>query len=123
LQLPYLIFSSVIFVIPYFFIVGFDKDGVADKFFWYWLFQGLYMSTMVFLGHLLACALPNPATSNGNELRVVVVVVSSAYVTHCCRAGNCYSARGHVFHVHLAVLRLHDQVGGLPQLLDLHVLA
>jgi ABC-type multidrug transport system permease subunit len=65
LQIPYLVLSSVIFVIPYFFIVGFDKDDTAAKFFWYWLFQGLYMSTMVFLGHLLASALPNPATSNG----------------------------------------------------------
>lgn len=50
--------SSILFVIPFFFIVGFDKDGVAEKFFWYWLFQALYMSVMVFLGHLLAYALP-----------------------------------------------------------------
>lgn len=64
-QLPYLILSSVIFVIPYFYIVGFDKDGATDKFFWYWLYQGLYMSVMVFLGHLLACALPNPPSANG----------------------------------------------------------
>jgi hypothetical protein len=66
-QLPYLILSSVIFVIPFFFIVGFDKDGTTDKFFWYWLFQALYMSVMVFVGHLLANALPSPATSNGKN--------------------------------------------------------
>jgi ABC-type multidrug transport system permease subunit len=66
-QLPYLILSSVMFVIPFFFIVGFDKDGTAEKFFWYWLFQGLYMSVMVFVGHFLANALPNPATSNGKK--------------------------------------------------------
>ena len=66
-QIPYLVLSSVIFVIPYFFIVGFDQDGTAQKFFWYWLFQGLYMSVMVFLGHFLASALPNPATSNGES--------------------------------------------------------
>jgi ABC-type multidrug transport system permease subunit len=54
--------SSVVFVIPFFFIVGFDHDGVTDKFFWYWLFQCLYITTMVFLGHFLASALPNQAT-------------------------------------------------------------
>lgn len=55
----------MVFLIPYFFIVGFDKDGTADKFFWYWLFQGLYMSVMVFLGHLLTTALPTAAVGNG----------------------------------------------------------
>ena len=67
LQVPYLLLSSVMFVIPYFFIVGFDKGAVADKFFWYWLFQALYMSTLVFIGHLLAAALPNAATAQGTE--------------------------------------------------------
>eukprot|EP01034_Spumella_vulgaris_P047532 gene47532-biopygen37022 len=32
-EVPYLLVSSVVFVIPYFFIVGFDKGGVTDKFF------------------------------------------------------------------------------------------
>jgi hypothetical protein len=65
LQIPYLILSSIAFVIPYFFIVGFDKGDVAAKFFWYWLIQGLYMSTMVFLGHFLSAALPSGAVANG----------------------------------------------------------
>eukprot|EP01034_Spumella_vulgaris_P047481 gene47481-biopygen33234 len=49
-EIPYLLISSIVFVIPYFFIVGFDKDGTTDKFFWYWLFQCLYITAMVFLG-------------------------------------------------------------------------
>eukprot|EP01034_Spumella_vulgaris_P047236 gene47236-biopygen2339 len=49
-EVPYLLVSSVVFVIPYFFIVGFDHDGTTDKFFWYWLFQCLYITAMVFLG-------------------------------------------------------------------------
>jgi ABC-type multidrug transport system permease subunit len=53
------------FVIPFFFIVGFDQDGTAVKFFWYWLFQSLYVSMMVFLGHLLSTALPTAAIGNG----------------------------------------------------------
>lgn len=52
-------------MIPFFFIVGFDKDGTAEKFFWYWLFQGLYMSVMVFLGHFLSSGLSGAAAANG----------------------------------------------------------
>lgn len=47
------------FVIPFFFIVGFDKDGAAAKFFWYWLFIGLNISVMVFVGQFYASALPD----------------------------------------------------------------
>jgi hypothetical protein len=88
LQLPYLILSSVMFVIPFFFIVGFDKDGTTDKFFWYWLFQAVYMSVMVFVGHLLANALPSPATSNGNNTTTFGFCIN-AYVIWSAR-----SARG-----------------------------
>ena len=65
LQLPYLVMSSITFVIPYFFIVGFDKGDVASKFFWYWVYQGLFMSAMVYHGHMMASILPNAETANG----------------------------------------------------------
>ena len=64
-ELPYLLLSSILFVIPFFFIVGFDKDGVAEKFFFYWLFQGLYMCTLVFLGQFYSVLLPSEAISQG----------------------------------------------------------
>jgi hypothetical protein len=38
-EIPYLLVSSIVFVIPYFWIVGFDQGVVAAQFFWYWLFQ------------------------------------------------------------------------------------
>ena len=57
--------SSVLFLIPYFFIVGFDKGDVAVKFFWYWLFQALYMSIMVFFGHFLSFAIADVGTADG----------------------------------------------------------
>ena len=60
--------SSLMFVIPFFFIVGFDKDGTAEKFFWYWLYQALYVMLMVFLGHLLSTALPSAAVGNGKRM-------------------------------------------------------
>ena len=64
-QVPYLVVSSVLFLIPYFFIVGFDKGDVAVKFFWYWLFQALYMSIMVFFGHFLSFAIADVGTADG----------------------------------------------------------
>jgi len=52
-------------VIPYFWLIGFDKGDVAAKFFWYWLFQGLLMTNMVFFGHALSCLVPNAETAQG----------------------------------------------------------
>jgi ABC-type multidrug transport system permease subunit len=63
-ELPYLLISSILFVIPFFFIVGFDNHGeVADQFFFYWLFQGLYMSTLIFIGQFYSTAMPSEASS------------------------------------------------------------
>jgi hypothetical protein len=63
-ELPYLLFSSLLFVVPFFFIVGFDNIGtVPERFFFYWLFQGLYMCTLVFIGQFYAALMPTPASS------------------------------------------------------------
>jgi hypothetical protein len=45
--------------------VGFDQDGVTEKFMWYWTFQTLYMSVLVFIGQFFAAATPNEAASQG----------------------------------------------------------
>lgn len=58
-EIPYLAVSSLLFTLPFFFIVGFDKGVVAEKFFWYWLIQLLYTSVSVYTGHLLAAACPS----------------------------------------------------------------
>ena len=68
------------FLIPYFWIVGFDNGDIAAKFFWYWLFLGLYSAALVFLGNFLACFFPNSAASNGkraiaNVCRIVCLFV------------------------------------------------
>ncbi len=68
------------FLIPYFWIVGFDNGDVAAKFFWYWLFQGLYMAALVFIGHALAAALPNAATAQGMGLLAVLHLFFSSVV-------------------------------------------
>jgi ABC-type multidrug transport system permease subunit len=77
-ELPYLLVSSVIFVIPFFFIVGFDQDGVAEKFFFYWLFQGLYLCTMVFIGQFYCALLPSEAISQGTP---IPLLLSFAHLT------------------------------------------
>jgi ABC-type multidrug transport system permease subunit len=75
-QIPYLLLSSVVFVIPYFYIVGFDNNGDAtDKFFWYWLFQALYVTAMVFMGHLLASGLPNESSCAGKPFLIKSLLV------------------------------------------------
>ena len=52
-EVPYLIVSSILFLIPYFFIIKFNNVGVqVDHFFFYWVFIALHMSTIVFLGKL-----------------------------------------------------------------------
>ncbi len=55
-------------MIPYFWLIGFDKGDVAAKFFWYWLFQGLLMTNMVFFGHALSCLVPNAETAQGSYI-------------------------------------------------------
>lgn len=66
LQLPYLILSSLSFVLPFFYIVGFDNVGnVTDKFFWYWLFHCLTMSTFVYLAQFFSYLMPTGETVTG----------------------------------------------------------
>lgn len=63
-ELPYLVISSILFVVPFFFIVGFGNDGVVvEQFFFYWLFQGLYMSTLIFIGQFYSTVMPSEASS------------------------------------------------------------
>jgi len=57
--------SSIAFLVPFFFIVGFDDGDTTIKFFWYWLFQAIYMAALVFIGHFLAVAVPNAAAAQG----------------------------------------------------------
>jgi hypothetical protein len=65
-QLPYLVVSSGLFTLPFFFIVGFQGQGnVAVKFFWYWLFQGLYGAVLVCMGQFYAALMPSQESAQG----------------------------------------------------------
>jgi energy-coupling factor transporter ATP-binding protein EcfA2 len=124
MQIPYLLLSSLMFVIPFFFIVGFDNGDVTAKFFYYWLFQSLYVSLMVFLGHLLSTALSTAAVGNGKHPAHAVGPVCASLtepVLLVCLSSH--SGWGHAVDVHLAVLRLPDSTGGLRVVLAVHVLA
>lgn len=57
--------STVLFLVPYFFIVGFDQDGTAEKFFFYWLHVSLYVTVCVFIRNAIACGTPDQATAQG----------------------------------------------------------
>ncbi len=73
-EIPYLIVTSLCFVVPFFFIVGFDQGDVTVKFFWYWLYSALYMSVMVFLGHFLSSSMKDAAAVDvlGGMLSTVI---------------------------------------------------
>lgn len=58
-EIPYMAVSSLLFTIPFFYIVGFDKNEIVTKFFWYWLVQFMYTAVCVYIGHLLAAACPS----------------------------------------------------------------
>jgi ABC-type multidrug transport system permease subunit len=73
-EIPYIIVCSALFVIPYFFIVGFDQGNVTEKFFFYWLFQTLFITSCVFLGSFLGSALPDELTC-----AVVVGLIINAF--------------------------------------------
>jgi hypothetical protein len=67
LQIPYLILSALSFVLPFFYIVGFDNVGnVTAKFLWYWLFHGLYMAVLVYMGQFFAALMPTPPAADGS---------------------------------------------------------
>jgi ABC-type multidrug transport system permease subunit len=53
-EIPYLIVSALVFLVPYFYIVGFDNSGDGqDKFLWYWLFQVFVYDIFLFVGGII----------------------------------------------------------------------
>lgn len=68
-ELPGLLVGSLAFTLPFFYIVGFDNTSgnSTQKFFWYWFFQFLMQSTMMYLGQFYAALTPNEATSQGKQ--------------------------------------------------------
>ena len=63
IEAPYVAVSTVIFLIPYFWIVNFDVGNTAVKFFWYWLYLFLYVEVNIMFGHFLSAASPSLAVA------------------------------------------------------------
>ena len=57
--------SALVFTLPFFFIVGFDKGDVAKKFFWYWFFEYIYLHTQIMIGHFLGWVAPSEDVITG----------------------------------------------------------
>jgi ABC-type multidrug transport system permease subunit len=64
-EVPYIIFSSLLFVLPFFFLVGLDDEDVTAKFIWHWVFMALLLCSLVFAGQFFAVLLPNEAAAVG----------------------------------------------------------
>ena len=63
-EIPYVIVTSFLFVLPYFFFVGFQNVGnTAAKFGYYWLFIGLYEMVMISIGQMLVASTPTQQTT------------------------------------------------------------
>ena len=68
-EIPYVTLASLSFTLPFFYIVGFQHVGNATaKFFWYWLFQGLFTFVMVYFGQLFAALCPSQQSAQGTFL-------------------------------------------------------
>jgi ABC-type multidrug transport system ATPase subunit/ABC-type multidrug transport system permease subunit len=64
IEIPYLLTTSLSFTLPFFFLVGFDNVGnTTHKFFWMWLFNFLWQSTMLFLGEFYVSLTPSQAAT------------------------------------------------------------
>lgn len=71
-EVPYITLASLSFTLPFFYIVGFQHVGNATvKFFWYWLFQGLFTFVMVYFGQLFAALVPTPQSAQGMQCDAV----------------------------------------------------
>lgn len=53
-EIPYIILSSALFANVFYWLLGFNS--AADKFLYYWLFFGLFMGMMTFMGKGYVCA-------------------------------------------------------------------
>ena len=59
-EIPYVFVSSLLFVLPFFYFVGFQNVGDATvKFFYYWLFIGLYVFLLLSIGTFLVATTPS----------------------------------------------------------------
>ena len=59
-EIPYVIVTSLCFVLPFFYFVGFQNVGnVPAKFGYYWLFIGLYEMTLINIGQMIIASTPS----------------------------------------------------------------
>ena len=78
-ELPYLMISSLVFTLPFFYIIGFQYTGNPTvKFFWYWLFHSLYMTVLVGFGQFLAAVMPSE-----NAAQVAMGMITTLIEVFC----------------------------------------
>lgn len=79
IEIPYLLLASLSFVLPFFYIIGFDYMGDTNqKFFWYWFINFLLQATMIFISEFFVALTPNEQTS-----QVLVGLFNSIFGLFC----------------------------------------
>eukprot|EP01040_Poterioochromonas_malhamensis_P003188 gene3188-3399_t len=64
IEIPYLALSAISFVLPFFYIVGFDYLGnTTKKFLWWWFFNFFYQASMLYLSEFFVALTPNEQTA------------------------------------------------------------
>jgi hypothetical protein len=119
-QVPYMAVTTLLFTLPFFYIVGFDNSGLMSentvRFFWYWLFHYLYTAVFVFLGQLIACSMPTQSAATGT------LSICSTKAIYCIKNSFIYSdVRTHI-NAHIKFLWIRNPIPGFPALLDVFVL-
>jgi ABC-type multidrug transport system permease subunit len=74
-EIPYVLVASLLFTLPFFFIVGLEDEGdAAAKLLWYWTFVALLLGVMVFAGQFFSVLLPSEGAAGGGHGAVCAVL-------------------------------------------------
>ena len=51
---------------------GISEETTTQRFLWYWVLMGLFVTTMIFFGQFLSVALPDEAACTGKAIANII---------------------------------------------------
>lgn len=108
-------------MLPFFFIVGFNSSGnTVSRFFWYWLFHGLYLNVLVELGQFIAAIAPTGQASFCKFFSSFVFLSVFLYISDYFYWF--FSDDGSVVELNFFILRIYHQRARFPDILAVYLL-